>query len=78
MYFVPLQKRGAKNCKKSAGLQIIRKYDMQPGFFAEIDRKRRLENVTASSFENLGKANETAPHHRLSAEPPPEGKPRSG
>ena len=37
MYFVPLQKRGAKNCKKSAGLQIIRKYDMQPGFFAGFD-----------------------------------------
>ena len=37
MYFVPLRKRGAKNCKKSAGLQIIRKYDMQPGFFAGFD-----------------------------------------
>ena len=82
MYFVPLRKRGAKNCKKSAGLQIIRKYDMQPGFFVEIDRKRRLENATAPLFENFlqgkfsnKKEKQAFLHHRLSAEPPPEGKP---
>ena len=33
-------------------------------------------NETAPLFENFCKANVTAPHHRLSAEPPPKGKPR--
>ena len=50
MYFVPLQKRGAKSCKKSAGLQIIRKYDMQPGFFAGIDRKRQKLSLPLADF----------------------------
>ena len=36
--------------QKSAGLQIIRKYDMQPGFFAEIDRKRQKLSLPLADF----------------------------
>ena len=84
--FRSLAKTRGEELQKSAGLQIIRKYDMQPGFFAEIDRKRRLENVTAPLFENFlqgkfsnKKEKHAFLHHRLSvgASPGGEKKPRN-